>query len=98
MWGIDPSRMCRQHLLGEHVELHMMVGTLRKGISMAGYYYSRGLVDTDQIVPRHDALVEEMVKRGMRHRSPLPEFENPHQGAIDPGSVAELLRRCGECR
>ena len=97
MWGIEPSRMCQQHLLGEHVELHMMVGTLRKGISMKGYY-AKGLVDTSLIVSRHEALVVEMQARGMRHQSPLPEFIDPGQGFIDPGSAAELLRRCGECR
>lgn len=25
MWGVDPSAMCRNHLLGEHVEMHMFV-------------------------------------------------------------------------
>ena len=28
MWGVDPKQMCRQHLLGEHVELHMQAGAV----------------------------------------------------------------------
>ena len=75
----------------------MIVGTLRKGVSMAGYY-DKGLVDTRLIVARHDALVAEMTARGMLHQSPLPAFDDPGQGFIDPGSEAELLRRCGDCR
>lgn len=31
MWLVPPSHMCRKHLLGEHVELHMLLGTLKKG-------------------------------------------------------------------
>lgn len=93
MWAIDPSRLCRQHLLGEHVELHMMVGSLNKGISMEGYY-TKGLVDTDQIEARHEALVAEMTVRGMRHKSPLPAFVNPHRGFVE----GMPLDRCGECQ
>jgi Pyrimidine dimer DNA glycosylase len=38
MWLVDPRLMCSQHLLGEHVELHMLVGSLnRKKTSMAFY-------------------------------------------------------------
>jgi hypothetical protein len=93
MWAASPSSLCRQHLLGEHVELHMMVWSLNKGVSMEGYY-SRGLVDTDQIVPRHEALVVEMTARGMQHRSPLPAFENPHRGSI----VGSPVERCAGCK
>ena len=93
MWDIDPPRMCRQHLLGEHVELHMMVGSINKGVSLEGYY-AKGLVDTDQIVMRHEALVAEMTARGMRHQSPLPAFNNPHRGFVE-GTPFE---RCEKCR
>lgn len=93
MWAVAPSALCNQHLLGEHVELHMMVGTLNKGISMEGYY-SRGLVDTDQIVSRHEALVAEMTARGMKHKSPLPAFVNPHRGSI----VGSPVERCVVCK
>ena len=30
MWMIDPTMLCTKHLLGEHVELHMFVGTINK--------------------------------------------------------------------
>lgn len=37
MWKVNPKNMCRQHLLGEHVECHMFVGAILKGISLSGY-------------------------------------------------------------
>ena len=30
-WYVPAECMCRQHLLGEHCEHHMFVGTLKKG-------------------------------------------------------------------
>ena len=37
MWMVPPSKMCRKHLLGEHVELHMIAACLRLGKSIRGY-------------------------------------------------------------
>ena len=34
MWMIDPKLLCRKHLLGEHLEIHMFVGTINKGINV----------------------------------------------------------------
>lgn len=28
MWMVDPKIMCRKHLLGEHLELHMLAGCI----------------------------------------------------------------------
>jgi hypothetical protein len=48
MWGINPKKLCNQHLLGEHLEMHMFVGCIKKGISLKGYYENK-LVRTDLI-------------------------------------------------
>ena len=37
MWMVNPEILCRKHLLGEHVELHMLVGWIIKGKSIQGY-------------------------------------------------------------
>lgn len=91
MWDIEPSRMCRQHLLGEHVELHMIV-SINKGKNMEGFY-TKGLVDTDQLVSRHETLVAEMKVRGMKHLSPMPAFVNPHLGFVS-GTPLDRCRKC----
>jgi len=99
MWNVNPALLCRQHLLGEHLEMHMFAGALREGHSIEGYRAS-GLVEPYMIEVRHDRLVEEMVLRGYNHKSPFPEWS--YDG--DPGevdvlrSVAELRRRCPKCR
>lgn len=98
MWGVDPKLMCRQHLLGEHVEMHMFVGSILAGTSLLGYTF-RGLVDTTKIRKRHAELMLEMRRRGMNHNSPLPAFEYKQ----DPGMInvqvnlRELARRCPGC-
>ena len=38
MWNIKTEKMCNQHLLGEHVEMHMFVGTLNKNKSIQEQY------------------------------------------------------------
>ncbi len=68
---VDPRRMCRQHLLGEHVELHMIVGNHKKGRNLQ-FMVDRAYIDPTRVWNRHEALVREMKRRGYNHRSPLP--------------------------
>lgn len=98
MWLVDPFLLCRRHLLGEHVELHMLVGTLRRGISIQGYL-DNGLVDTSWIWLRHDELVAEMENRGMNHTSPLAHVKVEPAGCVDlEANLKELAKRCHRCR
>ena len=101
MWNVDPKVMCRKHLLGEHVEMHMFVGTIIKGVSLHGYV-AGGLVQTQDIEKRHWELVAEMERRGMNHKSPLPNSLKvaltPPQGEVNSAAnLIELARRCPEC-
>jgi hypothetical protein len=99
MWMVDPKKMCRKHLLGEHVEIHMMVGTLLKGRSIDGFL-QRGLLEPQSARKRHDALAAEMQARGYKHLSPLPQF--PLYRCLvrvsQERSEAELAARCPDCR
>ena len=70
MCGVDPKKLCRKHLLGEHVEMHMFAGAINKGNSIDGYI-ARGLVNPELIQSRHDQLDEEIKKRGYDHKSTL---------------------------
>lgn len=94
---VDPSIMCRKHLLGEHVELHMFVGSINNGINIRGYIRDN-LCEPSSIRSRHEELVDEMIKRGYKHNSPLPEFCYVDKTLINTSkSLAELLSRCKEC-
>ena len=100
MWMVDPKLMCRKHLLGEHVELHMLVGSIKKGQSLQGFIDNK-LIDTSKIQKRHDALVKEMERRGYNHKSPLKYTDKVKLGVgiVDPKvSLKELHRRCKDCR
>ena len=98
MWMVNPRLMCRKHLLGEHVELHMFVAGIRRGLSLQGYL-DKKLFEPHNVRRRHDELVRELVRRGYRHRSPLAEFDPVRAGRIDRrANLAELARRCEQCR
>lgn len=105
MWGVDPRLLCDQHLLGEHVEMHMFLGGIRKAHSVQGYI-DRGIVDPHRVWARHEALVVEMQRRGVHHRSPMVlTVEDLAAIAALPAAIidaeanlAELARRCERCR
>jgi len=98
MWMVNPEFLCRRHLLGEHVECHMFVGTLNKKKSVRGYLKNK-LLEIHNLRKRHDALVKEMEKRGMKHKSPLPDFDCYECGEVDVNeNEEELNRRCPFCR
>ena len=96
MWSVDPRLMCRQHLLGEHRELHGIVGLLLHGKSVEGY---RRLIEVHNVRSRHKEIVKEMKRRNYRHRSPLPDFKEYVFGIVDrKENLRELSRRCLACR
>lgn len=99
MWGIPPELMCRKHLLGEHVEMHMFIGAIKKGKSVQGFL-DKKLINPREVVNRHNELVVEMLRRGMNHKSPLgydcsqlPEVELDIRE-----NIFDLMNRCEMCR
>ena len=104
MWNVDPSKMCRQHLLGEHLEMHMFVGALAKNKMLSGYI-NGGLVHIANICNRHDQLVKEMVKRGYKHKTPvmLPKTLGINLIDYETNNInieeneKELHNRCNNC-
>lgn len=75
VWDIDPGRLCRLHLLGEHRELHAVWAILTQ--DRAGYRKHpetlRWVGKLRALYRRHEALVAEMARRGFHHRSTLDE-------------------------
>lgn len=98
MWNLLPELMCRQHLLGEHNELHKLHGCLKKGKNLNGYINS-GLVELHRLEHRHKELVREMKRRGYEHHSPLVLNKPlPKLGEVDSRrNLLELVDRCHEC-
>ena len=98
MWGVDVKILCRQHLLGEHLEMHMFAGAIKKKISLAGYI-KKGLVNPRMIKIRHDALVTEMLRRRWNHKSKLDMdcSQLPDLPIDVKMHEKELLARCDNC-
>lgn len=77
IWDVPPSVLCRQHLLGEHRELHALWRILTE--ERRGYAFHpetrRWRGKQAALYRRHEALVAEMGRRGYQHASPLdPRF------------------------
>jgi hypothetical protein len=100
MWMVPPATMCRKHLLGEHVEIHMLAGALSRGRSVQGFL-ERGLLEPQHMRSRHAALSREMKIRGYSHASPLPTVKiSTHDiGHVSiRKSARNLAARCEECK
>ena len=77
IWDIPPEKMCRQHLLGEHRELHALWSIITNNKKAYANHPEtrrwRGKLKA--LFLRHEALVDEMGQRGYKHHSPLdPEL------------------------
>jgi hypothetical protein len=79
IWCVPVSELDRQHLLGEHAELHCIVGAL-----LGKYKAYRNHPETlrfkdniEQLYSRHAEQVAELAKRGYKHNSPLPSSNQP---------------------
>lgn len=108
-WMVDPRILCRKHLLGEHVEHHMFIGTIKRKCQLDGCVQNN-LVEPAQFEARHNALVAEMKSRGMRHKSdiaPQEELnglmsylsERTRKATVNvPASLADLIGGCPDCR
>jgi len=73
IWDISPDKLCRNHLLGEHSELHAIWSILtqnKKGFANHPETLRwRGRLRA--LYLRHEKIVQEMKKRGYNHYSPL---------------------------
>ncbi len=103
IWDLEPGRLCRAHLLGEHRELHGLWAILTQG--KRGY---RAHPETRRwhgklaaLYARHEALVQEMVRRGYRHATPLDARlatgEAVQREYVDPPAEQRRILRAKGC-
>jgi hypothetical protein len=73
IWDIPPEKLCRNHLLGEHRELHAIWSILTQ--EKKGYAHHpetmRWRGKQKALYLRHEQLVREMERREYHHHSPL---------------------------
>ena len=101
---VNPAVMCNKHLLGEHAECHMLVGHLQRKRQITNYV-RLNLLQPNSLKERHNQLAEEMEKRRMSHKSPLPKYSlsylpREHRLYVvnSEESLIELFKRCSDCR
>jgi hypothetical protein len=86
IWDVSPTILCKNHLLGEHRELHAVwtvISQDKKGYSKHPETL-RWYGKLAALYKRHEALVEEMSTRGYQHNSPLDK-------KLAVGSVTQTL-------
>jgi hypothetical protein len=85
VWDIEPSKLCNNHLLGEHREIHAIWTILTEG--KRGYSRHpetlRWVGKLKALYKRHEEVVSEMTKRGFSHMSPLDSNKAIGKGIQD---------------
>ncbi|MBS3783435.1 MAG: pyrimidine dimer DNA glycosylase [Anaerolineae bacterium] len=103
IWDIPPEKLCRNHLLGEHAELHA-IWTILTEDRQGGYAnhpeVERWRGKLKALYSKHEEIVREMLARGYRHNSPLdPELATGAEVQdtfVDlPEEQARFLRKKG---
>ena len=106
IWDIPPEKMCRNHLLGEHRELHALWSIITNNKKAYSHHPEtlRWKGKLKALYLRHESLVKEMTERGYKHHTPLDpalatgkavqdEFVNTYEE-----QVRILKERGCECR
>ena len=104
IWDIPPNKLCQQHLLAEHRELHAIWSILinaKKGYANHPETL-RWKGKLKALYLRHEQQVQEMKKRGYDHYSPLnlklASGESVQNKYVDsPSEQIRILRKKG-CR
>ena len=104
IWDLPPSKLCRNHLLGEHRELHAMWAVItekKKGYSLHPETI-RWKGKLKAMYLRHNELVKEMNSRGYNHKSPLDKRKTTVKSKQDvlldvPSKQIQILKQKG-CR
>jgi hypothetical protein len=78
IWDVPPEKLCGNHLLGEHRELHGIWSILTQG-RQGGYAHHPEVLrwkgKLRALYLKHEEIVAEMGRRGYEHHSPLdPEL------------------------
>ena len=111
MWMVLPETLCDKHLRGEHHEIHVFVGRIKKQMKMEGYI-KNGHCQPSMLLLRHHELADEMTRRKWQHKSPLTHADAKaiylFHSSLSRGeqymsidvteSYRELAARCGDCR
>jgi hypothetical protein len=105
MWMIDPKRLCRKHLLGEHAELHKHQHNFVKHHRIDKRISPVTQIQPEDMQARHDELAQEMVNRGYNHMSPYiqPDLsylpDGQRYAKVDIAiSLQDLRKRCQKCQ
>ena len=88
IWDVPPEKLCRSHLLGEHSELHGIWSILTE--DRQGYANHPEVIrwrgKLRALYEKHQEIVDEMLRRGYQHNSPLDP-----QLATGAGSQEEFV-------
>lgn len=104
MHMVPPIILCRNHLNGEHGELHKFYPDFLKKKRISGRVSPEVQIQPCKMKERHDQLAKEMLRRGGNHNSPyqMPPLSHiPLKELLKKPDLKRniaFLLKCPECR
>ena len=104
IWDIDVGRLCRKHLVAEHAEIHAAWSIITSDEKVRGAHpeVERWRGRLLALYRRHQAVAQEMRRRGFAHQSELQarlaEGLAVQDAYVDPPSEQErilIAKGCG---
>lgn len=104
VWDVPVEMLCDKHLLGQHLEIHTMHSVIVN--NKRGYANHPETVrwrnNTEELRLVHDQTVQEMLRRGMKHKSPIDgprALKRSSYGLVDPinRQIHEIYRKGCQC-
>lgn len=79
VWDVvSPVHMCRQHLLAQHNEIHVLFKTVTGQSNGWRNHPEAKRWTADKLRAAHDWTVSAMKQRGYKHKTPLPDGAYDH--------------------
>lgn len=102
-WFLPPILLCKDHLLGNHFEIHKHRHNFIKKHNMRKRLAYPSQIDPKLMKEDHDNIVKEMLRRGYNHNSP---YEQPDVSYLDhlevkvdlDYNIQDLMERCPTCK
>lgn len=73
VWDIPVGQLCDKHLIAQHHEIHCIYNIITKNLKGFAHHpeVMRWRTNLDALEWKHDGTVDEMLRRGFNHNSPL---------------------------
>jgi hypothetical protein len=106
IWDLPVDRLCNKHLVAQHFESHCIHAIIVEEQTLSRWWTAPEVERWKGRIPalerKHGETVQEMIKRGFKHKTPMVFGDNGLNIMPDPWQpvavqIEKLAARCTDC-